>query len=110
MHAHAVLLPHAALVHPAGVGVGLLIRHRGPGEAAECGGDQADVGPPPVVGGDQGHSVGVRGTHQAAVLLELTVGPWELVGGGELAVHPDVALHVGEAGVHLGPTRGVPEP
>uniref|UniRef100_A0A8C7KGD2 LHFPL tetraspan subfamily member 6 n=1 Tax=Oncorhynchus kisutch TaxID=8019 RepID=A0A8C7KGD2_ONCKI len=51
------------LVHPAGVGVGLIVRHRSPGEATHGGVDQAHVGPPPVVCGHQGHSVGVGAAH-----------------------------------------------
>ena len=49
MNGQAVLLPGQALVHAAGEGVGLLVRHGGPGEAAQGGADQADVGAPAVV-------------------------------------------------------------
>lgn len=94
MHGHTVLFPAAALVNPAGVGVRLLIGHRGPGEAAQIGSDQADVAPPAVLGGHVDHGVGVRAAHQPTVLPVFAVGPRDLVGGWKLAVHPDVPLHV----------------
>ena len=105
MNGQAVLLPGQALVHTAGEGVGLLVRHRGPGEATQGGGDQADVGAPAVVHGHQVDHVGVGAAHQPAVLAVLAVGPRQLLCGGELTVHPEVPLQVGEAGVHLGPAR-----
>ena len=105
VNGQAVLLPGQALVHAAGEGVGLLVRHRGPGEAAQGGADQADVGAPAVVHGHQVDHVGVGAAHQPAVLAVLAVGARELLGGGELTVHPEVPLQVGEAGVHLGPAR-----
>jgi len=103
MYGHAVLLPGDALVHAAGEGVGLVVVQRGPGEAAQGGVDQADVGPPAVVHGHQVDHVGVGAAHQAAVPSILAVGPRELVGRRELAVHAQVLLQVGDARVHLGP-------
>lgn len=94
MDRHAVLLPAAALVNPAGVGEGLLISQRGPGEAAQIRSDQADVAPPPVLCGHIDHGVGVGAAHQAAVLTILAVGARDLVGGWKLTVHPDVMLQV----------------
>lgn len=94
MHSHAVLLPAGALVNPAGVGVRLLISQRGPGEAAQSGIDQADVAPPAVLSGHIDDGVGVGAAHQPAVLPILTVRSWDLVGGWELTVHPDVSLQV----------------
>lgn len=102
MHRHAVLLPRAALVHPAGVRVGLLIGHRRPGKATQSRGDQADVAPPAVVHRHEGDSVGVGAAHQPAVLTVLTVRALDLVSGWELTVHPDVSLQVGETREHLG--------
>lgn len=104
MHGHAVLLPFAALVDPAGVGVRLLVGQRGPGEAAQGGADQADVAPPAVLRGNVVDDVGVGAAHQPAVLPILAVGSGDLVGGQELAVHPDVSLHVGETREHLRPS------
>lgn len=94
MHGHAILFPGGALVNPAGVGVRLLISHRGPGEAAQIRRDQADVAPPAVLSGHIDDSVGVGAAHQTAVLPILTVGAWDLVGGWELTVHSDVSLQV----------------
>lgn len=95
MHGHAVLFPGVALVNPAGVGEGLLIRQRGPGEAAQLGIDQADVAPPAVLCGHVDDGVGVGAAHQPAVLPVLAVGAGHLVSGGKLTVHPDVSLQVG---------------
>lgn len=94
MHGHAVLLPVVALINSAGVGVRFLIRHRSPGEAAQTGTDQADVAPPAILGGHVDDGVGVGAAHQPAVLPILTVRPGDFVGGGELAVHPDVSFQV----------------
>lgn len=104
MHGHAVLLPAVALIDPAGVGVRLLVGQRCPGEAAQIGGDQADVAPPAVLRGHVDDSVGVGAAHEPAVLPILTVGSGDLVGGRELAVHPDVSLQVGQTGKHLRPS------
>lgn len=103
MNRHAVLLPAVALINPAGVGVGLLVGHRGPGEAAQIGRDQADVAPSAVVRGHVGDHVGVGAAHQPAVLTVLTVRARDLVGGQELTVHPDISLQISETGKHLGP-------
>lgn len=104
MNGHAVLLPFVALIDPAGVGVRLLVGQRGPGEAAQSGADQADVAPPAVLRGNVDDGVGVGAAHQPAVLPILTVGSGDLVGGRELAVHPDVSLQVGETRKHLRPS------
>lgn len=94
MDGHAVLLPAAALVNPAGVGERLLISQRGPGEAAQIRTDQADIAFPAVLCGHIDDGVGVGAAHQAAVLPVLTVGAGDLVGGWKLTVHPDVSLQV----------------
>ena len=94
MNSHAVLLPAAALINPAGVGVRLLIGQRGPGEAAQIGKDEADVAPPAVLCGHIGDGVGEGAANQSAVLPILTVGTGDLVGGRELTVHPDISLQV----------------
>lgn len=94
MHSHAVLLPAVALVNSAGVGVRLLISQRGPGEAAQCGSDQADIASPTILGGHVDDGIGVGAAHQPAVLPILTVGPRDLVGGRKLTVHPDISLQV----------------
>lgn len=94
MHGHAVLLPGAALVNPAGVGERPLISQWGPGEAAQRGSDQANVASPAVLCGHIGHSIGVGAAHQPAVLPILTVGAGHLVGGWKLTVHPDVSFQV----------------
>lgn len=91
---HAVFLPAGPLVHSAGVGVWLLVGHGGPGEAAQVVVDQADVAPPAVVNGHVDDSVGVGAAHQPAVLAVLAVRSWSLVGGWELAVHPNIPLQV----------------
>lgn len=105
MDGHAVLLPAAALVNPAGVGERLLVVHRGPGEAAQIGIDQADVAPPAVLRGHVDDGVGEGAAHQAAVLPVLAVGAGDLVGLRELAVHPDVSLQVSQTRKHLRPAR-----
>lgn len=105
MNSHAVLLPAVALVNPAGVGVGLLVGQRGPGQAAQIGGHQADVAPPPVLCGHVDDGVGVGGAHQPAVLAILAVGPGNHVAGQELAIDPDVSLQVRQTRKHLGPAR-----
>jgi len=94
MDRHAVLLPAAALVDPAGVGERLLISQRGPGETAQIRSDQADVAPPAVLCGHVDDGVGEGAAHQAAVLPILTVGAGGLVGQWKLTVHPDVSLQV----------------
>lgn len=63
MDGHAVFLPAAALVNPAGVGEWPLISQRGPGEAAQSGSDQADVAPPAVFCGHIDDGVGVGAAH-----------------------------------------------
>lgn len=104
MNGHAVLLPAASLINPAGVGVRLLISHRGPGEAAQVGRDQAHIAPPAVFCGHIDDGVGDGAAHQPAVLAVLTVGTGDLVGGWELTVHPDVSLQVSQTWKHLGTT------
>lgn len=104
MNSHAVLLPSAPLINPAGVGVRLLIGHRRPGEAAQIRVDQAYVAPSTVVYGHVDDLVGEGGPHQPAVLPILAVGAGDLVGLRELTVHPDISLQVGETWKHLGPT------
>lgn len=103
MDSHAVLLPRATLINPAGIGVRLLVRHGGPGEAAQVGRDQADVAPPAVLYQHVGDGVGGGAAHQPAVLPVFAVGAGHLVGGRELTVHPDVSLQVRETWKHLGP-------
>lgn len=95
MNRHAVLLPGVALINAAGVGVRLLISHRGPGETAQIRIGQADVAPPTVLCGHINDLVGVGGAHYPAVLAKLTVGAGDLIGLWELAVHPDISLQVG---------------
>lgn len=95
MNRHAVLFPAAALINPAGVGVRLLISHRGPGEAAQIGRHQADVAPPAVLCRHIDDGVGVGAAHEPAVLPILTVGAGDLIRGRKLTVHPDVSLQVG---------------
>lgn len=95
MNGHAVLLPAVALINPAGIGVRLLISHRGPGETAQIGVGQADVAPSTVFHGHINDLVGVGGAHYPAVLTKLTVGAGDLIGLWELTVHPDISLQVG---------------
>lgn len=94
MHGHAVLLPAVSLVNPAGVGEGSLIGQRRPGEAAQCGVDQADVAPPAVLHGHVDDVVGVSAAHQPTVLPILAVGAGHLVRGREFTVHPNISLQV----------------
>ncbi len=94
MDGHAVFLPAAALVNPAGVGERPLISQRGPGEPAQSGRDQRDVAPPAVLCGHVEDGVGVGAAHQTAVLPILAVGAGDLVSGWKLAIHPDVSLQV----------------
>lgn len=63
MHGHAVLLPAVPLVNPAGVGEGPLVGQRCPGEAAQVGFEQADVGPPAVLHGNVDDGVGISTAH-----------------------------------------------
>lgn len=94
MHGHAVLLPAVSLVNPAGVGEGPLIGQRRPGEATQCGVDQADVAPPAVLHGHVDDVVGVSAAHQPTVLPILAVGAGHLVCGREFTVHPNISLQV----------------
>lgn len=105
MDGHAVLLPAVALVDPAGVGERPLVGQRRPGEAAQRRADQADVAPTAVLCGHVDDGVGVGAAHQPAVLPVLAVRAGDLVGGRELAVHPDVSLQVRQTRKHLRPAR-----
>lgn len=111
MESHAVLLPAASLVYPAGVSVVAVVGEGRPGQAADGGGHQRHVGPPSHLqhGDEVGGGVGVGGSNDLAVLFELAVGPWNLARGWELAVHTEVLLCVVEAGVDLGTLRREPE-
>lgn len=103
MDGHAVFLKVVALVNPAGVGEGLLIGKRGPGEAAQVWSHQADVAPPAVLCGHVSDGVGKGAAHQTAVLPILAVGAAARVGGRKLTVHPDVSLQVRQTWKHLRP-------
>lgn len=94
MNGHAVLLPVATLVNPAGVGEGPLISKCGPGEAAQVGSDQANITPPAVLCGYIGDGIGIGAAHQPAVLPILAIRAVNLVGDWKLAVHPDISLQV----------------
>lgn len=103
MNSHAVLLPAVALVDSAGVGVGLLVSHGGPGQTAQVWGHQADVAPPAVLCGHVDDGVGVGGANQTAVLAIFTVGARNQIRGQELAVHPDITFKIRQTCKHLGP-------
>lgn len=109
---HAVFLPGVALINPAGVSVCTVIRHRHPGKATNVRWHQGDIGSASGLNWwdhvDWG--VWVGGSHESPILFEFTERPRNLVGLWEFTVNPEVFLNVGKAGVHLWPSRGVPEP
>lgn len=109
---HAVLLPGAALVNPARVGIGTVIGHWHPGEATNVRWHQGDIGTASDLNmRDQvDWSIWVGGSHKSPILSELAEWAWDLVGLGEFTVNLEVLLNVCKAGEHLWPSRGVPEP
>lgn len=100
---HAILFPGASLIHPASVSVCPIIWHRHPGEAANVGRHQCDIGTTSgLYGWDEMHwIVGIRGAHQTSVLFELAKRSRDLVTFWELTIHTNVPLQVGEAGEYL---------
>lgn len=94
MNGHAVLLPAATLVNPAGVSGGSLISQWDPGEAAQVGSDQANITPPAVLYGYIGDGIGIGAAHQPAILPILAISAGNLVGDWKLAVHPDISFQV----------------
>ncbi len=109
---HAILLPGAALINPAGVGVRAVVRHGHPREATNVRWHQGHIGSASGLNRwdhvDRG--VWVGGAHESPILFELAEWPRDLVGLWEFTVNPEVLLNVSNAGVHLWPSRGVPEP
>ncbi len=109
---HAILLPGAALINPAGVGVRAVVGHGHPGETTNVRWHQGHIGSASGLNRwdhvDRG--VWVGGAHESPILFELTEWSRDLVGLWEFTVNPEVLLNVSNAGVHLWPSRGVPEP
>lgn len=109
---HAVLLPGAALVHPARVSVRAVIWHWHPGEATNVRRHQGDISTASDLNmrNQLDWSIWVGGSHESPILSELAEWAWDLVGLREFTVNLEVFLNVCKAGEHLWPSRGVPKP